>query len=320
MSRSVKIFISSILILIIILFTIATHIFSNMVLHPHWHSPGLTEKCSTAQREFSPELCVPHPEDNIKLQYYPFHINNSKEALEIDGWLFPSKKQMNRIVIFVHGAGADRRNGYKLVLYLINADFDVLLYDAPNHGRSTNNQLGVSYGVRESRGFLLVLDWARKQYKNVVVIATSAGTSAFILAKDSWNGKVDAAVIENPFYSMKRIIEENPISKYLPKIYLDFIFWYISYKGKFPFLEVVPGELVKNFPDIPVIVLHGTEDKTTPYQHGVDLFQNLNVSNKEFFTATGVGHCRIWDKFPKEFEEKTLRVFEDGIKKRNLNK
>lgn len=283
-----------------------------MILHPHWHKPGLKKECTPSQLDFARNLCIDTPETAIKIKF-----ESKQWTLEnsiIDGWIFPSDKKSDRAAIFIHGAGADRRNGYKLVPFLTHAGYNVILYDAPNHGRTTNNGLGVSYGIRESKGFLTVLDWAKEKYKHVVVIATSAGTSAFILSKDKWNGKVDAAVIENPFYSMERIVKENKISAYLPDSYLNLIFKYVSYRGEFDFYSLKPGEIVKDFPNIPIIVFHGTADKTTPYQHGVDLFANLNVKNKEFYEAKNTTHCRVWDDYPKEFEQKTLRVFEDGIK------
>ncbi|HMV42072.1 MAG TPA: alpha/beta hydrolase [Leptospiraceae bacterium] len=311
MKRNIRNTLAIIIAFLLTLYISGIFLFSYMILHPHWHHPGLTHLCSQSQLEFSPELCIDHPEDAVKLKFES--IQWQTDQFIIDGWLFPASTKSNRVVIFIHGAGADRRNGFKLVPFLLKSDYNVILYDAPNHGRTTNNGLGVSYGIRESIGFIAVLNWAKEKYKHVVVISTSAGTSTFILSKENWIGKVDAAVIENPFYSMERIIKENKISKFLPDFYLEIIFKYVSFKGEFDFKSIKPGELVRDFPEIPIVVFHGTADKTTPYQHGVDLYSNLSIRKKVFFEAKNTGHCRIWDDYPKEFEEKTLKAFEDGI-------
>lgn len=314
MNKKVKFIAGFVLALLIIIFFSAINYFANLVIHPSWHKPGLNHECSTSQLEFSKDLCTDNPEAGVNKKYEAIRIEYLPGKF-LEGWLFKTAPLTDKLTIFVHGAGADRRNGYRLIPYLNKAGYSVLIYDSPNHGRSFNDGRGVSFGVREGTGFVKALEWSKTKFKHIFIIATSAGTSTVLLSKDSWKGRIEAAVLENPFYSLRRLVSENETAKRLPNFFLNAVFAYVSWKGGFDVDSVNPGELAKNIPDIPILVLHGTDDRTVPYQHGVDVYNNLNVSMKEFFKAANTDHCRVWDKFPKEFESKSLKFFAAGLKK-----
>lgn len=290
-----------------------THYFSGMILFPFWYKPGLTKECNQLILDSSPELCVDNPESVIKQKFESFEIESQFGKVSI--WFFPSEKNpTNSVVLFVHGAGSDRREGYKLVPFLLNAGYSVYLFDTINHGKSANNGKGVSYGFRESEAVRVVFEDAQSKFKNVFIITNSAGGAALALSKKHWENKAKALVVENPPYSLERLIRENPTAQMFPNWYVDLVLWYTSLRGDFDVYQVQAGELAKEFPDIPIFVCHGTQDSTVPFQHGVDFFKNLKAKNKIFFEAKETEHGRVWNKYPKEYEKFTLETFQQGLK------
>ena len=124
----------------------ALNLFADMLIHPYWHVPGLTASCSDEQKESSPELCDGRALETVKKKY-----GDSVEEIslpmegsgKIQGWHFPLKNA-DSAVIFVHGAGGDRRNGYRYLPFFSSAGYSYISYDSPNHGISSNDGRGVS--------------------------------------------------------------------------------------------------------------------------------------------------------------------------------
>ncbi|HMV78326.1 MAG TPA: hypothetical protein PK453_12845 [Leptospiraceae bacterium] len=295
----------------------ALNLFADMLIHPYWHVPGLTASCSDEQKESSPELCDGRALETVKKKY-----GDSVEEIslpmegsgKIQGWHFPLKNA-DSAVIFVHGAGGDRRNGYRYLPFFSSAGYSYISYDSPNHGISSNDGRGVSYGEREKKAFAQVVRFAESKYKNIFVFASSAGCSSVLLSQNEWKGKVNAVIFENPYYSLRRLVEDNPTAKALPGFFLNLALWNAGRKGGFSVDDIRNADLLEGFPDIPVLVAHGTADAVIPFGHGMDFYGKLKVQNKKFLKGEGAGHSRVWNRIGKEFEKEVLETFKKGEKK-----
>ena len=42
-------------------------------------------------------------------------------------------------------------------------------------------------------------------------------------------------------------------------------------------------------------IIHGAKDNVIPFKHGKALFENINISNKEFIIIDGAGNNDIYD-------------------------
>lgn len=63
--------------------------------------------------------------------------------------------------------------------------------------------------------------------------------------------------------------------------------------------------------EIPVIIIAGDCDWTTPYSMALDYFNNISSPDKEFITIRNTGHIPFIDK-SKEFSEELLNAL-NGI-------
>lgn len=300
----------SVVLLIIIGISIIANIFANRILYPSWYVPGLTETCFTVQKYSAPHLCRRNPQQGLKETFEPISIPYKTGAIK--GWFFPvQQKEQERVVVFIHGAGSDRRSGYFHVPYLQKAGFSVVLYDAPNHGISYNNGVGVTFGKYEQDGFSLILDWLQKNHpqSKIYVIATSAGTSAFLFAAKHWQGKVQAAVLENPIYSLDRIVHDNPLTRSVPEYLVDIVYWFIEQKAGFSPKTLLPYKEAEKIADIPILVLHGTPDQTIPIQHGKDLYAHLASTQKKFIEVAKGKHSMLIEAIPEQFRKEVLQLF-----------
>jgi pimeloyl-ACP methyl ester carboxylesterase len=292
-------------------FCTIVYIFSNMILFPRWYKPGLTTDCGKTVITHHPELCQVDMEKGLTDKWEPIQVKSS--VGNVTGWYFPNQKNLDKVVIFLHGAGADRREGYSRRKFLESNGFSYIVYDAPNHGKSDTNGKGVQYGFREQEGFKSIFDFARQRHKSIFVITNSFGISAVALSLDYWRGGIQGIIVENPPYSLERIVKENPIAASLPIWLVNFVLKFTEWRANLPIQTLVPGELAKKFPNIPIYVFHGMDDTTVPFSHGEEFFQNLNTPYKKFFKAEKTDHGQVYYQFPKDYEKLVLENFAIGI-------
>jgi pimeloyl-ACP methyl ester carboxylesterase len=297
---------------LVVLFAFITHTFSNMILFPSWYHIGLNQNCNSLVRDSSPELCIENPESIIKQPFEKFELDSQFGM--VSGWFFPSSVNNKSAVVFVHGAGSDRREGFKYVSFLNREGYSVYLFDAANHGKSANNGKGVSFGYRETESFRVVFNLAQSRFEKLFVITNSMGISAVSLAKSTWEKNLSGLVIENPPFSLVRLIKENRIAQALPDWFLDFTIRYTALRGEFNPYVIEPGEIARTFPIIPIFLCHGSLDDTVPLQHGKDFYNNLASDFRFFFEAKNAGHGRVWNQYPAEYQEFVLKVLKEGLK------
>ncbi|MCB1141623.1 MAG: alpha/beta hydrolase [Leptospiraceae bacterium] len=305
-----RILIISSIVALTILFNlfIAIEIFSRMILFPTWYHPGLTENCSSNVRAVTPEVCVSDPEKGLKIPFESISIPY-KEGI-VSGWFFPSPERSNRAMIFIHGAGSDRREGLKYIPFFHKMKISVYLYDGINHGLSFNDGKGVAYGEKEADSFRLIFQEANSKFSEIFLYTNSFGINSLAQTIELWKDKVSGLIIENPPYSLKKLVLANPIAKFLPNFYLNRVLNHTESKANIHMENLSPGEKAKDFPNIPILVLHGTEDRTVPLKHGKEFFDNLISNDKNFTTVNGAGHAMIYIQSKSEVEiliEKLLK-------------
>ncbi len=116
----------------------------------------------------------------------------------------------------------------------------------------------------------------------VILYGESLGTGVAILTADSPELKSTppaAIVLESPYTSL------TDVTRLVYPVLTPLLF---IIKNKWPSIRHI-GNL-----DIPLLVLHGTDDPLIPIEMGREMFDASPATDKTFFAVQGAGHNDVW--------------------------
>ena len=281
---------------------------SGRMLYPPWKTADLTEQPPEYWGEENGNLRfnkkfvfndVTVESENGRLSgwHVPYHLNRGRSAVESKTALF-----------FLHGAGTDRRQGFRYLEYFLDRGCDVYLFDLSGHGESSGAP-GISMGIREHKDAIAIYRFLRGKYTSVIAMGTSMGATSLLIALDQLKG-IDAVIAENPFYSPERFIEEIPALAPFPRWYKVLLLKMICFRGGFDDI-CSSAQGVASQSGIPVLFIHSKKDNLIPYRQSVDLHRIYRGPKKLLITEEG-GHTVIWDS-ERELYEDTLDDFLDEL-------
>ncbi len=241
---------------------------------------------------------------NLKYENISF---KTKDRLTLRGWFIPSEHS-NATIIVGHGFPFDKNNVLPVTKFL-NKHYNLLYYDFRYFGESEGAYTTISY--KEQQDLLEAIDYLKKK-KNVNSIglygfSMSAATFLLIDSKD-----IKAIVADSSYSSL------YDVTKVAYRIFPGFLkypfVWTTLFFAKLFLginaLEVSPKENVKSL-NMPILLIHGTEDEEIPVEHSKILHKN--APNSELWLIEGAGHGMSYSKNPKEYEKRVMDFFDEHL-------
>ena len=222
----------------------------------------------------------------------------------------------------MHGGGRDRRAFLRHAAFFYEAGYPILLFDFREHGISDGTGRGFTYGVKEHLDVQAAATFAKAKsgLKSACLLATSVGATAAILAA-ALDKSIDGVIAENPLTRPEALFSLHVMNgleyafgrraKYLRWIgrFLVGIFLYrigaVQKKALWPDHKGAV-DLVHEISPRPILIMHGSEDKIVPVEHGIEIYQAAKEP-KSLWIAKGAVHCALYDRFPSEYKKRTLR-------------
>ena len=213
------------------------------------------------------------------LLYHPFENNYSSDEINfsyeevfipasngnnLKGWFHKKNLNNKKTLVFFHGNAGDLRNRiYKLNLI---KDFDINFLIVAYRGFSGNEGKPTEKGLYEDARS--TLDWLMKQKikeNQIVIYGESLGTGVSI--EVAQNKKFAGIILESPFTSM---VDAG-------KFYYPYLPVSLLLKDRY--------ETVKKLKDvnIPILVMHGKNDKIVPFFMGQQVFEKANEPKFSYF-------------------------------------
>jgi pimeloyl-ACP methyl ester carboxylesterase len=224
-----------------------------------------------------------------------------------------NKKSSRDIIILCHGFTSDKNSSKNIEITKKLADVSTFRFDFYAHGESEGNMenITVSEGVDD---ILSAIKYLKKlKYKNIGLLGSSYGGLCSIMAA------AKLAINKASSNDLKYLILVAPVSdwedakrkSYGEQYLIDWqnkgYIYYTKPDGK----KIKIGiSLYKDFKNniaysaadninIPTLIVHGTEDKSVPFQQSSNLFKLLQCG-KQFIKITGGDH-RFTN--PQDFEQ-----------------
>ncbi len=225
-------------------------------------------------------------------------------------------------VVCVHGGGRDRRAFLRHTEFFAAEGMSVLLFDFREHGCSDGAGRGFTYGVKEHKDVIAAVKFARERlgFEKVIVLATSVGASASIiatakLAERKDGAGVDILIAENPLTKPEALVEHwvwkglefilgKTYSRAWPLLWLGrlTIFIFLYRIGAIEGLASSAKTAIDSVHSLsaPLMVIHGTADEIVPVSQGIELFEAAR-DPKELWILEGGHHCMIFDQARDEY-------------------
>ena len=198
-------------------------------------------------------------------------------------------------IIMVHGIGGCKEHFIPAAKRLIDAGFNVVLFDLRAHGESSGEYCTLGYQERGDISTLLDTVLQRHPHIKPGILGNSLG-GAIALQTLAAEPRLQFGIIESTFHDMKSVSVEYG------RDYFGFRSpWLAEYTLKkssaiahFPALDIQPFKSARQVHQ-PVFMAHGDADDKIPIAFGKINFESLASTRKQWYTVHGAGHFGLWE-------------------------
>lgn len=271
---------------------------------------------------------------------HPFKIKTSIDKITISGDYIrsPLTNQNNKTTVFLlHGITNTRFWIFKQAYTFLKAGFNVVWYDARNHGMS--DAAATTFGKKESRDLQDVLNFINKEYpkiENFILYGFSLGAASILMwgklySKYAVNKKVKLIISDSCFSRIDKTYDEKVHNHiYLPTKYMVHLLRNQAKRnlGTENLSVLRPINYLKFLGKIPCIFLHGIGDRFVTYVNSEELYQEkirheqpiksqLYLIDKAIHGQSflvGDNNVEIFDEYNQEYNEKLSNLILDYIK------
>ncbi|MBR4461004.1 MAG: alpha/beta hydrolase [Erysipelotrichaceae bacterium] len=198
----------------------------------------------------------------------------------------------NRYMIFVHGIWGDKRFSYPRAYEFDKLGYNVLVIDQRAAGNSEGKYY--TYGFKESMDLSLWIDYLVNTYPGVQICLYGVSMGAATVMLSTRNGlpeNVKCIVEDCGFSSMEEqfdcVLRED-YNLFFTKAILKMLDDRMGNEFGFHFKDVVVKEVLDGN-EIPILFIHGEEDKFVPFEMSLRLY-NHNKGPKKYYPVSGLAH------------------------------
>jgi pimeloyl-ACP methyl ester carboxylesterase len=203
-------------------------------------------------------------------------------GITLRGWQCQTTAPARRgMIVYLHGVADNRGSAIGAIDRSLPLGFDVIAYDSRAHGASEGDRC--RYGFFEKRDLQAVLDQVSAD--NVILIGHSLG-AALALQAAAIEPRVKAVVAASTFSDLRTIATER--ATMFPAWSLAPAFARAERDGKFVVDEVSAERAAADIV-VPVLLVHGGNDRDTARAHSARVFRALR-GPKQMIEVPGAGH------------------------------
>ena len=230
----------------------------------------------------------------------------TSDGIKLIGWWLPNKNPAAKTLVLLHGYPADKGDILPALAFL-NKRYNLLLFDFRYLGQSEGRYS--TAGAKETADLTAAIQYLKTRGINEIGVwgFSMGGAVALMTAKQA--PEIKAIISESSYASLDLMALELyriPILKY-PLAYLTG-FWakiFLSIDIK----EVSPMESVKNL-NIPILLIHGTNDEVIPWRHAELLQEALRNNPKaDFWFQENLVH----GQFNSEYQKRIKGFFDKNL-------
>ena len=247
--------------------------------------------------------------EKIGLAYEDVYIE-TEDKIKLHGWFLHAKKKPNETakatILLLHGNAENISTHIGAVYWLPQEGFNVFLYDYRGYGKS-EGELNIDTAISDVSN---VIDGISKRddvdKSKLIIFGQSLGAAiaANAVAKYQTEYNVSALILESGFSDFRKIAKE--------KLNDSWITWAFQWPLSLTITNnYSPAMALSRISDIPVLIIHGDNDKVVPLKHGRLLYESASQPKEMWIVANGK-HTASTTK--KEYRKKLIRYFSKSTK------
>ncbi len=225
---------------------------------------------------------------------------DSADGTKLSGWFIPAKGDALGTVVHFHGNAQNMSAHYSFVSWLPANGFNLFVFDYRGYGDSEGTPS--RRGVYEDSVAALNHVESRTDIdqRKIIVFGQSIGGANAIAAvgNNDFKGVVGVAS-ESAFSTYKSVAAEHA-GLLKP-------FAYLLIGNKFS-----PKKSVGQIAPIPILILHGTEDRVASFKHAERLHEAASEP-KELWTIEGAGHTAALGPLRAEYAPRLHAKFVEWV-------
>ena len=191
----------------------------------------------------------------------------------IHAWWLPPPEGARRVVLYCHGNGGNlSHRGKMLTEFQKQVDCGVLIFDYPGYGKSSGWPVEAACHAATDAAFAWLTESKGYAPGEVVLFGESLG-----------GGVASELATKHPVRGLVMCCTYSSVPDAAAHRY-PWLPCHLVMSARFESVNKLPRV------NCPVVVMHGTEDRTIPFWQGEALFAAANEP-KEFIRLDGCGHC-----------------------------
>ncbi|MFK7909360.1 MAG: alpha/beta hydrolase [Akkermansiaceae bacterium] len=241
---------------------------------------------------YFPTKDQPHTPEKYGYKYEDVRFK-SADGTELHGWFLPARsgvKKAKATIVFSHGNAGSLAYHLGFVTWLVVEEYNVLMYDYRAFGQSKGrlSRKGIIEDVQAA--FKYVVTRKDVNPKRLVSFSHSLGGAKTIASIGKYPIKGLRAVIADSAFASYKQMAMQKAGKVGANLTTD---------------ELSAIQYVENIAPIPLLLVHGTADRTVPFSQSEKLFEKAKEP-KTFFKVDGGSHTRALAKNNGEYRKKML--------------
>ncbi|MCF7876109.1 alpha/beta fold hydrolase [Candidatus Bipolaricaulota bacterium] len=245
------------------------------------------------------------------LPYQEVKFETDRDII-IRGWYVPSMSP-DKAIILVPGFGGTRWSMLWHVPFLVDAGYNVLLFDPRSTGLSGGNRYG--FGYFESIDIQHAIDFLMKGkgISEIGLLGRSAGATASLLASLR-DDRVDAVVADSPYANLRFAADD--FGKYSHDRLFQTLFPVYMFSARLAlgvnlYRETNILNKIDEL-DTPAFFIHGLQDAGIGHQNSERLFKR-KVQPKRIWLVPNTNHIAAFENYPGEYKQRIIDFFESYI-------
>ena len=223
-------------------------------------------------------------------------------GLTLRGWWIPGTR--HQTIVMVHGWTSSRAEPMSKAGYLLDAGYNVLVFDLRGHGQSDGDY--TTLGFAEPDDVAAAVAFARSQDPGPIALLGYSMGGALAVETGARDADVSAVIEDSGYGSLDNVFRAGfqrltglpPIPFGLPLVAIGQVDLRMPISGVRPVVDA--ARLHK-----PLLAIVGTADKVVPPSEGFDIFRAA-AGPKELLVVPGAGHVDGYRVDQARYEQSVL--------------
>lgn len=198
---------------------------------------------------------------------------NSADGTDLHGWFMPARGGMAKgTIVFSHGNAGSIGHHLGFVMWLVEANFNVMLYDYRGFGKSA--------GTVDRRG---MLDDVKAAFDYVAKRDDVDPERLVSMGHSLGGAKSITALAEGPVRGLRAVIIDGAFASYqaMARVFAG------QLGAGLVTDEWAPKDFVNRLAPVPLLVVHGSDDEVVPFSQGKMLYDNASPPKTLFEVKNG---------------------------------